>query len=69
MASEHVAAAGEALDLICYRHYGETTISTALVLEANPHLRDIAHALPAGSLVKLPEFSVQLADAPLRLWD
>ena len=61
---------GDALDLICYREYGVAAGIVEQVLEANPHIRNVAHRLPAGLEVTLPDLNVQQSGSqPMRLWD
>lgn len=70
MAAEYVSKAGDALDLICYREYGADPGAVEQVLEANPHIKDQAHRLPAGVKISLPDLAPRpQAQQPLRLWD
>lgn len=70
MASVYVTAAGDALDLICLRTYGAQPGAVERVLEANPHIKNVAHRLPVGINIALPDMVVQdRAGQPLRLWD
>lgn len=70
MASLYVTGSGDALDLICLRAYGAQAGAVERVLEANPHIRNIAHRLPVGVEISLPDLVVQdKAGQPLRLWD
>ena len=70
MATVHITSAEEALDLICHRHYGPQTGAVEAVLEANPQIATIAHDLPAGTRVQLPDLDLRhSADQVLRLWD
>ena len=70
MARVHVTGAGEALDLICMREYGRQAGAVEQVLEVNPHLADIAHALPLGERITLPDLeAASPAGKALRLWD
>lgn len=70
MASIYVTKKGDALDLICHREYGAQAGVAEQVLEANPHIKNIAHRFPAGLEITLPDLSVQdSASQPLRLWD
>ncbi|KEP69639.1 tail protein [Thioclava dalianensis] len=70
MASTYITATGDALDLICLRAYGVQAGAVAQVLEANPEIADIAHRLPAGVEIILPDLAVQdQARQPVRLWD
>ena len=69
-ATTYTAADGEALDLICWRHYGFTSGAVEQVLEANPAIRAEAHRLSRGTLVILPDLvDPQTEVASLRLWD
>ncbi|WP_116131213.1 tail protein X [Tropicimonas sp. IMCC34043] len=69
-ATTHVASEGEALDLICWRHYGYTSGAVEQVLEANQGLRAVAQRLPQGALVILPDLVDAQAEATgLKLWD
>ncbi|MBR9651929.1 tail protein X [Thalassovita aquimarina] len=70
MARLYVTGAGDALDLICMREYGAQAGAVEAVLEANPHVREIAHALPMGTEITLPDMVVQdRAGQSLKLWD
>lgn len=70
MASVYVTAAGDALDLICLREYGAQAGAVERVLESNPHIKTVAHRLPVGTEITLPDMVVQdRAGQPLRLWD
>lgn len=70
MASRYVTIAGDALDLICLREYGAQAGAVERVLEANPHIKNVAHRLPVGTEISLPDMAVQdKAGQPLRLWD
>ncbi len=70
MARIHITQAFEALDLIVYREYGLQAGAVEPVLEANPHISDIAHDLPAGTRILLPDLAVndRTIRAP-KLWD
>lgn len=70
MTDIHIAREGEAVDLICHRHYGTTATTVGPVLEANPALAAVAHRLPAGAEVILPRIARAGQDgAQPRLWD
>ncbi|WP_313801017.1 tail protein X [Sphingobium sp.] len=65
------ALAGETVDAICWRVLGRTQDVTEQVLALNPGLAALGPALPAGTVVTLPEIS-DLAPAVLEtvnLWD
>ena len=69
MAATHVTSEGEPLDLICWRHYRRAG-AAGRVLEANPHIKRLAHRLPAGVEITLPDLDPQsLIAQPVRLWD
>lgn len=70
MAGIYVTQKGDTLDLICHREYGGQAGVYEQVLEANPHIKNIAHRFPAGVEITLPDLSAQnRASQPLRLWD
>ncbi len=62
---------GETVDAICWRALGRTKDVTEQVLALNPGLAGLGPALPAGTVVILPDLS---AAAPVvretvNLWD
>lgn len=62
---------GETVDAICWRALGRTKDVTEQVLALNPGLAGLGPALPAGTVVILPELA---AAAPVvretvNLWD
>jgi len=70
MPSVHITSQGEQLDLICMRHYGRQFGVVEKVLEANPDIKNVAHRLPLGLEVILPDLGVDNgANQLLRLWD
>lgn len=70
MASIYVTREGDALDLICHREYGAQAGVAEQVLEANPHIRQVAHRFPAGLEITLPDLKIQNPSSQsLRLWD
>ncbi len=70
MASVHVTNFGDALDLVCQRHYGRQAGAVEQVLLANPSIAPVAHDLPVGIAITLPDLSSQSAESQLiRLWD
>ncbi|KIC42248.1 tail protein [Ruegeria sp. ANG-R] len=70
MARTYTTGEGEALDLICQREYGRQAGAVERVLEANPTLKDVAHRLPRGASIILPDLNLQsLTTQSVRLWD
>ncbi len=70
MAGTYVTRAGDALDLICLREYSAQSGAVERVLEANPHIKKVAHRLPGGIEITLPDIAIQeKSGQPLRLWD
>lgn len=66
-----IAMDGETVDAICWRALGRTKDVTEQVLALNPGLAGLGPALPAGTVVTLPELT---AAAPVvretvNLWD
>lgn len=70
MAVLYTTFADEALDLICMRHYGVQAGAVEQVLEANPAIRDVAHDLPIGTEITLPDLDTsELSGQTTSLWD
>lgn len=70
MASLYITRANDALDLICLHEYGAQAGMVERVLEANPHIKDVAHDLPLGTKISLPDVVIQdKIGQPVRLWD
>ena len=62
--------AGETVDLICRRHYGDESGYVEAVYDANRGLAALGAILPAGVVIVLPEVvTASQADAVVRLWD
>jgi phage tail protein X len=62
---------GETVDAICWRVLGRTQGVTEQVLALNPGLAALGPALPAGTMINLPEVA-QLTPAvreTVNLWD
>jgi len=60
---------GDMLDAICFRHYGTSTRTTELVLDANPGLADLGAVFVSGIEIVLPDVKPDPVSAPVRLWD
>lgn len=70
MARTYVTKRGEDLDLICHREYGRQAGAVEQVLAANPELSNVAHDLPPGQKIVLPDLSaLRSGDSQRRLWD
>lgn len=69
MSAIHVTSQGEALDLICYRHYGPHVGAVEQVLSVNPQIKTNAHRLPLGIEISLPDIQADSAPHAVRLWD
>lgn len=65
--------AGDVLDAICHRHYGEIDGAIERVLESNPGLADKGAILPRGLRILLPAVPEQnktpAIKPTVRLWD
>lgn len=70
MANEYRTKRGDALDWICWRHYGrQNNRIVEMVLSANPGLAAHGARLPAGLVITLPEINVaSLSQQSVRLW-
>jgi phage tail protein X len=70
MSAIHVTSTFDALDLICARHYGRQAGAVEQVLEANPDIAAVAHRLPVGLSIVLPDIATNgQAEQTVRLWD
>ena len=70
MPAVHVTSENDALDLICVRHYGRQAGAVEQVLEANPDIAGVAHRLPVGLVIVLPDIATNgQGQQTVRLWD
>lgn len=70
MPAIHITTANDALDLICVRHYGRQAGAVERVLEANPDIAAVAHRLPVGLEIVLPDIVAGVAgQQTVKLWD
>lgn len=70
MSAIHITSVNDALDLICARHYGRQAGVVERVLEANPEIAAVAHRLPVGVSIVLPDIAASgQAQQAVRLWD
>lgn len=69
MALEYKSRDGDTVDLIAYRHYGNTSDSTIeQVLLANRGVADLGPILPAGVTLILPDITQPHTQDEIRLW-
>lgn len=70
MPSVHVTSENDALDLICARHYSRQAGAVEQVLDANPDIAALAHRLPVGLSIVLPDIVASAQGQQMvRLWD
>lgn len=70
MPATYVTSTHDALDLICVRHYGLQAGAVEQVLNANPGIAAVAHRLPVGLSIVLPDIAAaQQGQQSVRLWD
>lgn len=69
MATVVYSLQGDTVDLICYRHYGQTREVTERVYDANPGLCELGPVLPMGTKVLLPEVAPKPERDIVQLWD
>ncbi|WP_056033353.1 tail protein X [Loktanella sp. 3ANDIMAR09] len=55
MAGQVLSVAGDTVDLICRRQYGDESGFVEAVLNANPGLAGLGPILPVGTPVRLPD--------------
>ncbi|MDR0182400.1 tail protein X [Lysobacter arvi] len=62
---------GDTLDLLCWRHLGETDGVVEAALALNPGLAELGAVLPIGTPVDLPDLapSAPLSADLIQLWD
>ncbi|KPU83675.1 hypothetical protein JI58_08055 [Marinosulfonomonas sp. PRT-SC04] len=65
----HITSENDALDLICARHYGRQAGAVEQVLEANPDIAAVAHRLPTGLEITLPDIVAGGGQRTVKLWD
>ena len=64
------ALQGECLDALVWRATGAGVDAADRVLAANPGIARVAHALPEGRIVLIPDLPAAPATpAPVQLWD
>ncbi len=63
----YVTREADALDWVCWRHYGRSAGPVEAVLAANPGLADLGTLLAEGLRLWLPELPAPVS-APLTLW-
>lgn len=69
MATVVHAEQDDTVDLLCYRHYGQTYGLVEAVYRANPGLCELGAILPIGTAVTLPAAAPQPERAIVQLWD
>lgn len=70
MPAVHITSESDALDLICARHYGLQAGAVEQVLNANPDIAAVAHRLPVGLSIVLPDIASNgQGQQAVRLWD
>ncbi len=69
MSAVHVTSSNDALDLICARHYGRQAGAVEQVLEANRGIAAVAHRLPSGLEIVLPDIVAGPGQQTVKLWD
>jgi phage tail protein X len=61
---------GDSVDLICYRHYGTSHLTTEQVMQANPALAEHGPIIAENTLIELPEItSPTPINNTIQLWD
>lgn len=66
-----VSQPGDSIDLICWRHLGQSEAVTEQALELNPSIAAAGPIIPAGSAITLPDLDTQEVQARdiIQLWD
>ena len=63
-----IARQNEPLDLICWRHFGQTAGVTEMALELNPGISRLGEVLPEGLSVTLPKSAPSQEIQIVQLW-
>jgi phage tail protein X len=63
-----MARQGDTLDMICWRHLGQTSGAVEATLVLNPGLARRGLMLPEGTTVTLPDESPSIETAIVQLW-
>lgn len=70
MTNTYITRQGETVDIACWKHYGQTSVVTEAVLEANAGLADLGAILPMGTLILMPVVETRAAASCLvGLWE
>ncbi len=68
MSAVYTARAGDTVDYLCWRYYGDVG-ATLRVLDANPGLAALGAALPAGTRIVLPDLPTAVRVVTIqRIW-
>jgi phage tail protein X len=59
----------DTLDLICWRHFGQTAVVTEMAMELNPGIASFGEVLPEGLQVTLPASAPPREVQTVHLWD
>jgi phage tail protein X len=63
-----IARQYDTLDLICWRHFGQTAAVTEMALELNPGIARLGEVLPEGLEVTLPAAAPVPVTETVQLW-
>jgi phage tail protein X len=63
-----IARQGDTLDIVCWRHFGQTAAVTEMALELNPGLARLGEVLPEGTPVTLPAVAPPREIQTVQLW-
>ncbi len=66
---DYVTKDGDVLDAIIFTVYGQGPDALQVVLDANPHIRQMPVHLPIGTKISLPLLSETPAKQQVKLWD
>jgi phage tail protein X len=63
-----IARQNDTLDLLCWRHFGQTAAVTEIALELNPGIAALGEVLPEGLSVTLPDAAPARETKRVELW-
>lgn len=66
---KYTTKAGDMVDEICWRHYGQQSGAVEQVYDANQGLAERGPILPEGVKILLPELTTEATDNSISLWE
>lgn len=64
-----VTVEGDMVDLLAFRRFGDSSVTTETIYAANPGLAELGPILPAGVTINIPVPIERQRSTTERLWD